>query len=294
MSSTIDRLNASQQKLNTLEAELNSANRLTLTIGTLMLLVLAGYFAYGYSEIKRLLEPDTLVPYGAQMIQERIPEARQAIVQQISNSAPQWAEQMSVRIREELPQIRAKMEEYFLKQTEDMLQQVTKISDEHMRKALKDNKDVLDTHIKELAESEQLSEAGAEALVSVLENELKQDLKDQSGIVLDTVQSLDARVKHLATGVNLDEEEAVERRILMLARRLQLMEADPTPIAAPVVAPLVKADPAPAAEAKPADAPAADAKPADAPATEAKPADAPATEAKPAEVPATETKPAAP
>ncbi len=297
MTSTIERLNASQQKLNTLQAELNSSNRLTLTIGGLMLLLLAGYFAYGYSEIKRLVEPETLVPYGAQMIQERIPEARQAVVQQVSNSAPQWAEQVSTRLRDELPGIRAKMEDYFMKQSEEMLQQVTKISEEHMRKALKDNKDVLDTHIRELAEHEQLSDAGAEALVAALENELQADLKDQSEIVLDTVQMLDARVQHLALGQNLDEEEAVERRILMLARRLQLMEADPTPIAAPVVAPLVKPEAAPAAEAKPAEAaaaPAAEAKPAETPAA-APAAEAPAAEAKPAEAaPTTEEKPATP
>jgi hypothetical protein len=294
MTSTIDRLNSSQQKLNTLQAELDSSNRLTLAVGTLMLLVLAGYFAYGYREIKKLVEPDTLVPYGAQMLQERIPEARHAIVQQVSTSAPVWAEQVSTRVRDELPRIREKLQDYFLKQSEDMLKQVSTISEEHMRKALTENKDVLDTHIRELAQNEQLSDAAAEALVTALEGELKQDLKGQSEIVLDSIQTLDARVQRLATGLNLDEEEAVERRILMLARRLQLMEADPTPIAAPAVAPLVKAEPAPAAEAKPAEAPAAEAKPAEAPAAETKPAEAPAAEAKPAEAPAAEAKPAAP
>ncbi|MFO1005869.1 MAG: hypothetical protein U0929_07920 [Planctomycetaceae bacterium] len=304
MTTTIDRLNASQQKLNKLQEELNSSNRLTLTIGTLMLLVLAGYFAYGYREIKHLLEPETLVPYGAQILQERLPDARHAIVQQVSTAAPQWAEQVSQRLRDELPHIREKLQDYFLKQSEEMLKQVTTISEEHLRKALQENKDVLDTHIRELAQNEQLSDAAAEALVTALEGELKQDLKEQSETVLQSVQSLDARVQRLAQGQNLDEEEAIERRILMLARRLQLMEADPTPITAPVVAPLVKAEPAPAAAgeakpaeapaAKPAEAPAAEAKPAEAPAAEAKPAEAPAAEAKPAEAPAAEAKPAAP
>jgi hypothetical protein len=307
MTTTIDRLNASQQKLNTLQAELDSSNRLTLTAGTLMLLLLAGYFAYGYREIKRLVEPDTLVPYGAQILQERIPDARHAIVQQVSTAAPQWAEQVSKRIRDELPQIREKLQDYFLKQSEQMLTQVTTISEGHLRKALQENKDVLDTHIRELAQNEQLSDAAAESLVSELEGELKQDLREQSETVLQSIESLDARVQRLALGKELDEEETVERRILMLARRLQLMEADPTPISAPVVAPLVKADPAPAAaaeakpaeaapaEAKPAEAPAAaEAKPAEAPAAEAKPAEAPAAEAKPAEAPAAEAKPATP
>ena len=298
MTTTIDRLNASQQKLNKLQEELNSSNRLTVTVGTLMLLVLAGYFAYGYREIKSLVEPDTLVPYGAQILQERLPDARHAIVQQVSSAAPQWAEQVSQRLRDELPHIREKMQDYFLKQSEDMLKQVTTISEEHLRKALHENKDVLDTHIRELAQNEQLSDAAAQALVTALEGELKQDLKEQSETVLQSVQSLDARVQRLAVGQNLDEEEAIERRILMLARRLQLMEADPTPITAPVVAPLVKADPAPVAtvEAKPAaaEAPAAEAKPTEAPAAEAKPAEAPVAEAKPAEAAAAEAKPAAP
>lgn len=291
MTTTIDRLNASQQKLNKLQEELNSSNRLTLTVGTLMLIVLAGYFAYGYREIKHLVEPETLVPFGAQILQERLPDARHALVQQVSNSAPQWAEQVSQRLRDELPHIREKLQDYFLKQSEDMLKQVTTISEDHLRKALQENKDILDTHIRELAQNEQLSDAAAEALVTALEGELKQDLKEQSETVLLSVESLDARVQRLAQGHNLDEEEAIERRILMLARRLQLMEADPSPIAAPVVAPLVKAEPAPvaAAEAKPAEAPTAEAKPAEAPAAEAKPA-----EEKPAEAPAAEEKPATP
>lgn len=291
MTTTIDRLNASQQKLNKLQEELNSSNRLTLTVGTLMLIVLAGYFAYGYREIKHLVEPETLVPFGAQILQERLPDARHALVQQVSNSAPQWAEQVSQRLRDELPHIREKLQDYFLKQSEDMLKQVTTISEDHLRKALQENKDILDTHIRELAQNEQLSDAAAEALVTALEGELKQDLKEQSETVLLSVESLDARVQRLAQGHNLDEEEAIERRILMLARRLQLMEADPSPIAAPVVAPLVKAEPAPVAtaEAKPAEAPTAEAKPAEAPTAEAKP-----TEEKPAEAPAAEEKPATP
>ena len=291
MTTTIDRLNASQQKLNKLQEELNSSNRLTLTVGTLMLIVLAGYFAYGYREIKHLVEPETLVPFGAQILQERLPDARHALVQQVSNSAPQWAEQVSQRLRDELPHIREKLQDYFLLQSEDMLKQVTTISEDHLRKALQENKDILDTHIRELAQNEQLSDAAAEALVTALEGELKQDLKEQSETVLLSVESLDARVQRLAQGHNLDEEEAIERRILMLARRLQLMEADPSPIAAPVVAPLVKAEPAPVAtaEAKPAEAPTAEAKPAEAPTAEAKP-----TEEKPAEAPAAEEKPATP
>jgi len=251
MTTTLDRLDASQQKLNKLQAELSSSNRLTLIVGGVMLVVLAGYFAFGYREIKKLVEPETLVPYGAQMLQEQIPEARHAIVQQVSTSAPVWAEQVSVRLRDELPGMRTKIEEYVLHHTDELLQQVSTISEDHIRKALKDNKDILDTHIRELADHEQLSEASAQALVTALEGALQQDLKDQSELVLQTVQGLDTRVRELAKGEGLDEEEAIERRILMLARRIQLSEADPHPIVAPVVAPLVKAEAAPAADAKP-------------------------------------------
>jgi hypothetical protein len=218
---------------------------MTRIVGVVLLLLLAGYFAYGYQEIKKLLEPDTLVPYGAQMLQDRIPDARHAIVKQVSDSAPAWAEQISSKLRGELPGLRSKLEEYVLKETDGMLKQAATISEDRMRKAIRDNKDVLDSHIRELAEHEELSEASAQALVSALEGELQKDLKDQSELVLDTVRSLDTRVRDLAKGEGLDEEELIERRVLMLARRIQLSEADPKPIAPPTVAPLVKESVAP-------------------------------------------------
>ena len=299
MTSPIDRLDAAQQTITKLHSDLNSSNRLTRIVGSVMLLLLAGYFAYGYSEIKKLLEPDTLVPYGAQMLQDRIPEARHAIVKQVSNSAPAWAEQVSGKLRDELPGLRGKLEEYVLHETEGMLKQAATLSEDHVRKAIRENKDILDTHIRELADHEELSDASAQALVTALEGELKVDLMDQSELILDTVRSLDTRVRELAKGEGLDEEEQIERQILMLARRIQLSEADPKPIAAPEVKPFVKAENAPlegektagacsvTEVAKPTEAPAAESKPA-----EAAPAEAPAAEAKPAKVAPEESKPA--
>ena len=70
-------------------------------------------------------------------------------------------------------------------------------------------------------------------LVAALDEQLSSDLREQAEGVLDTLQHLRSRVQKLVAGVGLDEEEQCERRILMLARRLQVMEADPNPIHMP-------------------------------------------------------------
>ena len=74
-------------------------------------------------------------------------------------------------------------------------------------------------------------------------------MKSQAEIVLETLHHLSDRGKRLQVGGGTDEEERIERRVLMLARRLQLMEADPRPIQAPVVTPAV-ADKPPASDDK--------------------------------------------
>jgi len=296
-----DRINALSQKLSKQEAAISRSTTVMAVVGVVALTLLTAYFYFGYGEIAKLLEPSTLVPYGATMIENNLPEARQRLVQVVNDSAPAWAEQVSQNLRQSIPTARGKLEDYILSQTDDLMVQTTKITEEKFRTTIQENRELIESGFNELANSEELSDVTLEALVAALDEQLSSDLREQAEGVLDTLQHLRSRVQKLVAGVGLDEEEQSERRILMLARRLQVMEADPTPIHMPDYKPAVttvteKSSEEPVEEASTKDAASADAKP-----SADKPADATSTErnkptegskpdapAKPAEKPSTD------
>lgn len=215
------------------ESAIKRSTQVMGSIGLIGLVLIAGYYYYGYKEIARLLEPNTLVPFAAGMLEDRLPEAREALVAQISKSAPAWAEQVSLKAQQSIPDLRVKLEDYVLSETDKMAEQVTNLTEEKIRKALQENREVVEKGFKELADSDKLSEETLAALVAALEQELQTDMQAQSGEVLETLRFLSMRVQRLADGKDLDDEERSERRIAMLARRLQLTEADPAPITMP-------------------------------------------------------------
>ena len=131
-----------------------------------------------------------------------------------------------------------------MEQTDVLLGQATSVTEQQFQKTIQENRDLLDRGFKELAASENLSEEVLNTLVIALEQQLQADMKSQAETVLETLRHLSDRVKRLEVGGSKDEEERIERRVLMLARRLQLNEADPRPIQAPVVTSIISEKPA--------------------------------------------------
>ena len=228
-----DRINKLTGQISQHESAINRSTRTTGSIGLIALLLMAGYFYYGYVMIGGLLDPKMLVPYAADMLERNLPSAREALVKQISDSAPAWAEQVSLKAQEALPELRVKLEDYVLTETDKLAGQVTNLTEEKFRKAMRENREIIDNGFKELASSDKLSEESLAALVKALESELQTDMQAQSEAVLETLRFLSMRAQKLSVGKNLDEEERCERRIAMLSRRLQLTEADPRPITMP-------------------------------------------------------------
>jgi hypothetical protein len=217
------------------EASINRSSKTMGTIGVIALIAISIYFYIGYQIIAEILEPKVLVQAGSTYLEQNLAPARQALVKQIRDSSPAWAEQVSLMAQEALPNLRSSLEEYILTETDALMVQVATLAEDKFRKAIQENRELVERGFKELAASEKLSEETLAALVVALEQELKADLRDQSELLLETLRFLSARVRKLAAGVNLDEEEKCERRIAMLARRLQLEEADPNPIKPPAI-----------------------------------------------------------
>ena len=176
-----------------------------------------------------------LVPFGARMLEDRLPEARKALVKQIADSAPAWAKEVSVQARKEIPGLRVKLETYVLSNTDQVLDKVSTLTEDQFRKALRENREIVESGFKELSSSDKLSDETLNAMVNALEQELKSDMKSQAEDVLETLQYLSERVQRLSTGKSLDEQERYMRQILMIARRMRDTTADDTPIKLPEI-----------------------------------------------------------
>ncbi len=234
-SALTERMNNLTQKISQQEAAIHRSTRTTATIGVIALIVLGGYFYYGYKMIAELLEPKMLVRSATGLIEQNLPVASNSLIAQINNSAPTWAEKVSVEAQGSIPKLRLTLEDYVLTETDKLANQVTTLTEDKFRKAMHDNHDVIEKGFQELATSDKLSEESLKVLVTSLEQELKTDMQAQAEAVLETLRYLSVRIQKLSTGKGLDEEERCERRIAMLSRRLKLMEADPRPITMPVL-----------------------------------------------------------
>ncbi|HLQ46592.1 MAG TPA: hypothetical protein VK137_17745 [Planctomycetaceae bacterium] len=228
--SLAERVDKLSRQISQHEVAMNRSARTIGTVGIIALVLLSVYFFIGYRMINELLQPKQLVPLGAEMLQKKLPEARELLVQKVSDTSPAWAAELSVQARNAIPTLRGKLENYVMEQTDVLLGQATSLTEEQFRQTLQQNHELLDKGFRELAASDKLSDESLEALVAALEQQLQTDMKTQAEIVLETVRHLGGRVQRLQVGGSTDEEEKIERRVLMLARRLQLMEADPRPI----------------------------------------------------------------
>ena len=233
VSGLTERMNKLTQQISQQEAKINRGTRTMGAVGLIALLVLGGYFYVGYKEIAGMLEPKQLVLSATGVLDQNLPSAREALVEKINLSAPDWAANVSQEAQAAIPKLRNQIEDYVLTETDKLAGQVTNLTEDKFRKAMHDNHEVIEKGFKELADNDKLSEESLKVLVQALDQELKTDMLAQSKDILETVRFLSARVQRLSVGNGLDEEERCERRIAMLSRRLQLMEADPKPIKMP-------------------------------------------------------------
>jgi acyl transferase domain-containing protein len=223
-----ERLVRAQRELEALRHKASRATSTTIIVGIIALVAIGGYFYYGYSQISTYTEPDKLVGYAQQIVDDQLPSVRQSLKEQIIKSAPSWAEGLSKQALESLPTGRAKLESYVMEQYDSSAQETITLTDQQFREFLHKNRPMLEQKFKELAAKPQLADDSLAEVQARLEESLQADMHAQAGQFLDTLQSLDAKLKKLRSAQNLTPEEATERRLLMLVRRMRMEEKDPS------------------------------------------------------------------
>jgi hypothetical protein len=223
-----ERLARAQRELEMLRHKTSRATSTTLVLTVVALAAICGYFYYGYSQISKYTEPDKLVSYAQQLVEDQLPTVRQSLKEQVIRSAPSWAEGLSKQAIQSLPGGRTKLEGYILEQYENSAQQGITLTDKEFREFLNKNRPLLEQKFKELGSKPELADDSLAELQARLEGTLQANMHAQAGQLLDTILLLNDKLKRLRSDQNLSPQELTERRLLMVVKRMRMEEKDPT------------------------------------------------------------------
>lgn len=237
------RITSLRQQVDRLRAELarERARTARTTVFTVLVALVAlglagAYFAYGYKLFVEVTEPEKVVDVAEGLIDEKLPEARATLEDQIIKSAPQWAEGLSKQAQDGLPELRTRLSDRFVQEAEKTTHEAEILSEEHFRKFLRDNKTNLEQSLKDLASNPDLGEDSFLQIELPLDKEFGGQMTLDAREVCKDVASVRRNLERLSANQGLTPEQKVERRVWMLARRLQLegMGQTPPPATRPV------------------------------------------------------------
>jgi hypothetical protein len=210
-----------QQTIAALAAAQQRANRLTLIVGLLSIFVISGYFYVVYQRLSEYVQPEAIVDIGQNMLEERWPDAREAVESHVKTSAPEWAAQLSDQAVLTLPQAREYLQNFALERTDELAVEAVALSKERIRELVRNQRALFQETFQQLAKSPEEAQSRLEELRKHFEDQMGADFETQMKQVLHTADEMNEKLATLKAGTDLTPEQQIERRILMLARRLQ-------------------------------------------------------------------------
>jgi len=238
-----ERLEAAHRRLRGLRRRLQLGNWITAIIGFALLLLVAGYFAYGYSQISDLRDPELIVSLVGGVLDQNIPEVRKTLEEQVKTNASVWAEQASEQVLLAMPTIRKGLEDYACKQADALIDELDVVGEKEFRRLLDKNRSTVKQAIQDLKDEKEVSDGVVLLLEEAMEKELQIPMQDQAEVLLVLLSDLNKNIKQLHEGENLSAEQQCERRVLMIAKRLQVEQfgdASIEELSPPVVKDLVE------------------------------------------------------
>jgi hypothetical protein len=222
-----ERLDRLQRDLAALRGKQNRATLISTIVVALGLLLLGGYLIYGYVTIAAATEPSAVIDAATGLLDQSLPEARMAIQDEVTRSAPEWAAGLSKQAREQMPALRVKLEQLTVDGLDEGVKQVEVLTEQQIKEFFAKNRTRMEEVLRDLEGDPKTAEHALDELVALLEMEMKANLVLQSRMLVDDVASLNRRLERLRANKDLTEEERLERQCVMLARRLQMEHVEP-------------------------------------------------------------------
>jgi len=224
-----NRLDNAQTRLDNLRRSVKRSSIITVCIGGALLLLLTGYFTYGYVTILAFVnKPDELVSFVSTRVEDYLPEARRQAETIIKEDAPEWAEMASEELVASAPDIREKLEKLIFDQTEKLVQTLAGFTAKQFKTFLVEQRPMFEATIQELSSSDKVPEETMAELTEALENNLQVNMQEQADDLLGTLIALNEMLEKLADERDLTREESYLRRAMMILRRVHLEQVDPS------------------------------------------------------------------
>ena len=217
-----EQIEAAHRGLKKLRWRIRVGSWIATIVGLLLLGLVGFYFIYGYVRISEFQDPQLLVSLVGQTIDQSIPQLRQRVEAEVDNNASTWAQQVSEQALAAAPTLRGNLEDYICKGTDALIDELEVVGEREFRRMLTENRSTMEQALKELDDEHEISEGTVVLLEEALEKELQISMEDQAQAVLTMLSDVNKNMKQLAEGENLGPVQQCERRVLMLARRLQL------------------------------------------------------------------------
>ncbi len=217
-----ERAAAVGRQLRSLRRRFRAGSWITLIVGGLLLLLVAGYFTYGYRELASLRDPELIVSLVGDAVDQQIPLLRSRLENEVKTNAPVWAEQASQQAIAAIPPLRQNLEQLALQKSDELIAKIDMVGEQQFRRIIDANRATMRQAIQQLKDDDKVGDDVLLALQQALEKELQIDAKSQAGALLIMVSDLNQNMKRLRANEGLTHEQQMERRVLMLARRLQM------------------------------------------------------------------------
>lgn len=221
------RIASAHRRVTAMKRQFRLGAWLTAIVGIILLGLLIVYFTFGYQQVSILTKPDTLVPWVGDMLDSKIKDAVPALENEVTRSAPAWAELASQQIVASLPLGREKLQELLLAKTGDFVSKHTVLAEDMFRKVLKEHRATIKETLDQLSTKQALSDELLASLQTAVEAEIKVEMQAQAHELLEAFIEMDAKLQRLKQGTNLSPEEQIERRLGMTARRLANEQSAP-------------------------------------------------------------------
>jgi hypothetical protein len=214
------RVASAHRKVTQLHRQFRRGTWITAIVGILLLGLLSGYFAYGYTEISNLTKPEMLVNWVGDMVDNQIQGLANTAQSEVKAHASEWIDQACQQGIAYLPQGREQLEDVALKLTDEFVSKHTVMAEDMFRRVLKEHHGTIKDTLDQLAAKQDVSKELLAPLQAAIESELKVEMEAQAKDLLEALVEMDAKAQRLQDGANLDEGERIERRILAIVRQM--------------------------------------------------------------------------
>ena len=222
--SSQEKIRSIESKITSIQRRLSRGNRISTVVGALLLLLLVGYFVYGYQEINSVLKPEILVDLGQTFVDDNIPAIKQTIRGEVEKNSPVWAQSLSQQAISSVPQLRETLVNYSVEQTAELVAHSVNISEEHFDDFVTKNRDAMTKIIAELKSNEDVTQELLEVIEKGFNEVLQADFERDSQEILAYTSLMSEKIQRLRENKDLNNAEKLERQAMMILRRLQLVQ----------------------------------------------------------------------